>query len=284
MKFRHYAGAGAVYEPQNYSLDVGKSYLIFAKQPAPNAATACRQIWMDQTGMPDEGVLLCATDSHAGNGLIKDVVWDALTTLVKSKDPKEVVYGIEHLDAFSGSHVPMRNFGQLSEFQRSDVLAAVHGLVNDANPEVAQAPLKVVGSHNPYLWPDLQQWLATVGGVEMAGFERGDPHFINEGGAAYWRELAAVLTARRIDATRALAIRALGLVREPSLEGSVKRWLDDKSAPVRASATLLLADYPALATFDRFAKLANDSDPGTARLAAATPSASRRRRRAFRCW
>ncbi len=267
MKFRHYApdptGPGiGVYAPQSYSLDVGKSYLIFAKQPAGSAANSCQQIWMSHTGMMDEGVLLSAKESHLENGKIKDIVWDDLTKLVKSKDPNAVIYGIEHLDAFSGSHGIRYDFGRLCEYQRADVMAEVHGLITDADPSVAQAALKVVGSHNPYLSQEQAlYWLATVGSAKT-NLMQFPPNFVNEGGLIYWRELAAVVDGKAEDATRALAVGALGLVREPSLESSVKRWLGDKSAAVRGADVLLLADYPALASHDELTALAADADSG----------------------
>ena len=49
-----------------------------------------------------------------------------------------------------------------------------------------------------------------MGGAERPGVIRGDPHFVNEGGLAYWRELAAVVDSKADDATRALAVGALG--------------------------------------------------------------------------
>ena len=274
MKFRHYApdptatGMG-MYSPQYYTLEQGNSYLIFAKQPDANARDACQQIWMSHTGMMDEGVLLAARDSHLQNGRIKDIVWDDLTKLVKSKTPKEVVYGIEHLDLFSGSQGSRHDFAKLCEFQRTDVLAEVHGFINDADPSVAQAAIEVVGSHNPYLSSEqAPYWLNTVGGAKT-NLMQFPPDFINDGGLIYWRELAALADSKAEDATRALAVRALGLVREPSLEPSVKRWLGDKSAAVRGSAVLLLADYPALASHDGFTALAADADPAS-RLSAAS--------------
>ena len=49
-------------------------------------------------------------------------------------------------------------------------------------------------------------------------------------------------------------------MREASLQDSVVRWLSDSSAAVRSSAVLLLADYPALATYGRFVALASNAD------------------------
>jgi hypothetical protein len=113
-----------------------------------------------------------------------------------------------------------------------------------------------------------QTWLATVGSADTPGFSKMDPKMVNEGGLIYWREIAAVVDGKSDEATRAVAVTALGLVREPSLQESVSRWLSDPSAAVRSSAVLLLADYPALATHDRFTTLAADADIET-RISAA---------------
>lgn len=263
--FRHYAatpegGLSLNAPPQSYNFQAGRTYLVFAKQIPDAAPGACRQIYTYPNAMGDEGVLLAA-DPAPDHGLIKDIVWSDLAGLLKSEDAKDVVYAIKHLDAFSGSSQLGHDIRRTSDFQRSEVLAAVHDLMKHADASVVKAAVEVVGSDNPYMTEESAQgWLTTVGSAEMPSYKRGDPHFVNVGGLIYWRELAAVADGKGDDATRALAVRALGLVREPSLESSVKRWLGDKSAAVRGSAALLVADYPTLATFDTIAKLACDLD------------------------
>jgi len=127
-----------------------------------------------------------------------------------------------------------------------------------------QATLGIIGSHNPYMTRERAQfWLATVGSADTPGFSKMDPKMVNEGGLIYWREIAAVVDSKADEATRALAVTALGLVREPALETSVARWLGDSTATVRSSAVLLLADYPALASHDKFIALAGDADSET---------------------
>ena len=269
VKFRHYAPdpnpMGMMYEPQSYVFEIGKSYLVFAKQPPGYAGDTCQQIWMSHTGMMDEGALLCFRPFPFERRSMKELFWRDLTELLKSPDPKEVVYAITHLDEFSGgSNGPTGRFGRLSEFQHLDALTAVHGLVSHPDSTVAQAALTVVGSHNPYMTRERAQfWLATVGSAGTPGFAKMDPKMVNDGGLIYWREIAAVVDGKSDEATRALAVTALGLTREPSLQESVTRWLGDSSAAVRTSAILLLADYPALATHDRFVALAADADSET---------------------
>jgi hypothetical protein len=58
-----------------------------------------------------------------------------------------------------------------------------------------------------------------------------------------------------------LAIRALGLVREPALLIPIERWLNDPAVAVRASAALLLADFPGAETRKRLTTLAGDPAP-----------------------
>jgi HEAT repeat protein len=268
-KFRHYAPdpkpVGMMYEPQSYAFEIGKSYLVFAKQLPGYAADICQQIWMSHTGMMDEGVLLCFRPFPFERRSMKDLFWRDLTELLKSTDSKEVVYAITHLNEFSASSGgPWGSFGSISEFQRLDVLAAIHGLVTHPDPTVAQAALAVVGSHNPYMTRErAQYWLATIGSADTPGFTKMDPKMVNEGGLIYWREIAAIVDGKADEATRALSVTALGLVREPALQDSVTRWLSDPSASVRSSAVLLLADYPALATHDRFVALSSDADTET---------------------
>jgi hypothetical protein len=60
----------------------------------------------------------------------------------------------------------------------------------------------------------------------------------------------------------------LGLVREQALEKPLELWLTDPSPAVRGSATVLLADFPDMATHDRLNTLAADPDPAVRASAA----------------
>ena len=184
IKFRHYAPdprpIGGLEEPQNYALEIGKSYLVFAKQPPGYAAGTCQQIWMNRTGMEDEGVLLCFRAFPLERHSMKELFWQDLTELLKSPDPMDVVYAITHLDELSGR---TGHYDQISEFQHLDVLAAMHGLINNPDPIVAQAALTVLGSHNPYMTRERAQfWLATVGSADTPGLATMDTKMVNEGG------------------------------------------------------------------------------------------------------
>jgi len=88
-----------------------------------------------------------------------------------------------------------------------------------------------------------------------------DSRMENIGGTLYCSALVAAAAGKAEDPTRALAVRALGLVRTPSLEKPLVRWLADPSPAIRSSATILLADFPDIATRDRLNTLAADPDP-----------------------
>jgi hypothetical protein len=271
-KFRHYAPdpkpGGMMYEPQSYVFEIGKSYLIFAKQPPGHAADTCEQIWMSHTGMMDEGVLLCFRPFPFERRSMKDLFWRDLTELLKSPDPKEVVYAITHLDEFSASiGGPWGSFGSISEFQRLDVLTAVHGLVTHPDPTVSQTALGVVGSHNPYMTRErAQYWLATVGSADTPGFTKMDPKMVNEGGLIYWREIVAIVDGKADEATRALAVTALGLVREPSLQDTSRAgW----AIPAPQYAARPSCFWPIIPRLPR--TIASSRCPATQRLRLAFP-------------
>jgi hypothetical protein len=88
-----------------------------------------------------------------------------------------------------------------------------------------------------------------------------DPQMKNTGGDMYWRELVAVADRKAIADTRAMAIQALGLVREPLLLKPIERWLADPAPAIRAAATLLLADFPEPQCCKRLTALADDEAP-----------------------
>ena len=121
------------------------------------------------------------------------------------------------------------------------------------------AAIITVGSHNPYLSDERTiYWLATVGSGVVPGIGKIDPHMKNPGGETYRTELLALADSKGGSETRAMVIQALGLVRDPSLEQPIERWLGDPHPAVRAAATLLLADFPGPETCRRLAALAGD--------------------------
>ena len=261
LMIRHYEEnpqpLGYEMAPQHYRFDAAKTYIVFAK--TTEVPGVFRQLWKNHTIKGDQGVLRCGNDKPVTPGTVKDVLWSEVTTMLASAEGDDVVYAIKQLDQMSGGR---GGFGALSDFDRKDVLAAVRGLTTHDDSKVAQAAIGVVGSHNPYMSEERTlHWLATVGSGTMPGMGKMDAKMKNLGGELYWKDLVALVDGTAPPETRAMAVRALGLVREPLLKEPVERWLGDPSPEVRASATVLLADFPGPETSARLTTLAGDPAP-----------------------
>ncbi len=185
--------------------------------------------------------------------------------MLAADDVGQVVYAVGQLDQMSAGTLRAGTLpwdSGLSDFDRRDVLAAVRGLLMNGQPKIAEAAIGLVGSHNPYMSDESTlSWLAAVGSVKPPFVWPMDPKMTNVGGELYWKDLVALADSRAPGETRAMAIRALGLVREPSLEKPIERWLADPAPAVRASAALLLADFPGPQTRQRLTVLAGDAAP-----------------------
>jgi hypothetical protein len=261
LRFRHYDEAqqpqGRMFEPQHYHFQSGTSYIVFAKRR--DAAGFFRQLQAYHTAKEDEGVLLCPNDQPVTAKTVKEAIWGELTLMLKSADAANVTYAIHQLDQMSGRG---DRFGTTQDFDRTNVLNAIHGFMTDSNPQVAQAALAAIGSHNPYMSVERTIfWLATVGSGEVPGIGKMDPNMKNLGGELYWKELVSLANSKASNETRATAIQALGLVREPSLKTAIEHWLADSAPAIRASATVLLADFPGPENCKRLAVLAGDAAP-----------------------
>ena len=203
--------------------------------------------------------MLCPDDQPVTAKSVKEAIWGQLSLMLKSANATNVTYAIHQLDQMSGRK---ESFGATQDFDRTNVLNAIHGLMTDSNPQVAQAAIVAVGSHNPYMSDERTIfWLATVGSGEVPGIGKMDPKMINLGGELYWTGPLHAGGQQSSNETRAMAIQALGLVREPSLKPAVERWLADPAPAIRASATLLLADFPGPESCKRLAALADDAAP-----------------------
>ena len=268
VRFHHYdlkPKLRGAWGPQFYHFEPGRAYVVFAKKAGTPAIF--RQLWVNSNrGIRDQGALLCLDNSPVTARTVKEVFWTELTAMLKSVVVSDLAYAIHQLDEMSSVE---KNYDRTQDFDRGEVLKAVHGLMMNGDPQVAQAAIALVGSENPYLidW-HAQSWLATVGSAEVPGFSRMDPKKRNIGGELYWKELRAVADGKVPDATRALAIRALGLVREPALKSEIDRWVADAVPAVRASATLLLADYPGADAGRQLTALAGDPAPAVRKSAA----------------
>ena len=259
--FRHYdtedQGWGRMFQPQYYHFEPGRSYLVFAKKD--EADGVFRQLWMSHTLKEDQGVLLCPNDEKVEEKTVKEAVWNELVTMLAARNMTDVAYAVRQLDEMSGGPYLLNS---LSDFDRKDVLAAVQGLMASPDPKIAHAAIRLVGSHNPYMSDERTiHWLATVGSGSFPGIGKMDTHIENIGGKLYWKQLVALVDGKAPADTRALAIRALGLVHEPLLREPIQRWLHDSEPAVRASASQLLADFPGPETRRLLTPLANDPAP-----------------------
>jgi hypothetical protein len=261
LRFRHYdispQPGGRIFEPQNYHFQNNRTYIVFARKTSK--ASIYRQLWANQTGKGDQGVLLCSDSEPVMAKPLIQAVWNELMAMLKVADAGDVTYAISQLDQMSGG---ANSFAATQDFDRTSVVTAVHDLMTNSDSRIAQAAIAVIGSHNPYLSDERAEfWLATVGTAELPGLSKMDPKMTNTGGGLYWKDLETIASARNPAETRALAIRALGLVREPALREPINRWLADTQQAVRAAATVLLADYPGTQANQQLTILAGDPDP-----------------------
>jgi hypothetical protein len=268
LRFRHYDDSpqsrGHMYQPQFYHFEPNRTYIVFAKKA--DEAAGYRQLWANHTGKEDQGVLLCLDNKPVTAKTVKEAFWSELTGMLGDTDAGNVMYAIRQLDQMSGGQ---NEYDGTKDFDRTDVLEVVHGLVTDSNAGIAQAAITVIGSGNPYLSDERTDfWLATVGSAEVPGLSKMDPEMRNAGGEMYWEDLAAIADARHPADTRALAIRALGRVREPALREAINRWLVDGELDVRAAATVLLADFPGTDANQQLTVLADDPEPRVRECAA----------------
>jgi len=260
--FRHYdldpePHGGGFFQPQYYHFETGRTYVVFAKSGGPPGTF--RQLWTSHTMKEDQGVLLCADEKPVAAKTVKEALWAELTAMLTSARVSDVTYAIGQLDQMSAGRA--RHDG-LSDFDRQHVLATVRGFMSSGESKIAQAAITLVGSHNPYMSEERTVfWLATVGSGELPGLVKMDPKMKNLGGELYWKNLIALVDGKAPDETRAMAVRALGLVRKASLWEPIERWVAEPAPAVRASAALLLADFPGPETCRPLTALAADAAP-----------------------
>jgi len=261
LMFRHYdrnpQPEGFMFQPQYYHFEIGRTYLVFGKRSG--AAGIFRQLWLHHKTKEDQGVLLCADSKPLASKTVKEASWTELTAMLTSSRVGDVTYAIRQLDQMSGGR---GRFDDLSDFGREDVLEAVRGFTNSHESKIARAAIALVGSHNPHMSDERALfWLATVGSAEVSGIGKMNPKMKNIGGELYWKDLVVLANSKAPDETRAMAIRALGLLREPSLWKSIEQWTTDPAPAIRGSAALLLADFPGAKTCGLLTALAGDAAP-----------------------
>jgi hypothetical protein len=265
VRFRHYApvpGAVGSYAPQHYQLDIGATYVVFAKH---DQGDVYRQWNASHTMKEDEGILRTATVLPHRGKTARAMVWAELTELVASSKAAEVVYGIRQLDTMSGGRVV-----ELHDFDRQAALAAVRPQLGSNTHDVANAALAMFGDDTQYL-DDGQAvfWLVGLGKGEIPGFA---PR------AATGAPAAAMATTELIaladtgpDDLRARAIRVLGRTRAAPA-AKLEAWSRDPDAGVRAAATVTSAERADRAILIRGAR---DSSPEV-RTQQRSPLATRR--------
>lgn len=269
LRFRHYdedppEPRGHFFLPQYYHFQSNRTYVVFATSTEKTAVY--RQTRADHRGKADQGVLLCLDNKPVLAKTVREALWDELIHMLKDTDVSNVTYAIGQLDQMSDG--PDR-FDGTQDFDRTNVLALVCGLMTNSDPRIAQAAIKVVGSRNPYMSNERTEfWLATVGSAKIAGFAEMDPKMRNTGGELYWKDLVSIVDSARQAETRAMAVRALGLVREPALREAIDGWLVDNEPAVRAAATVLLADFPGTNANQHITVMADDPEPKVRECAA----------------
>lgn len=268
LRFRHYdempRNVGRMSEPQFYHFEKSRTYIVFAK--ASNEPGVFRQPWFTHKGKKDQGSLMCASVEPVTDAKLKKVFWTELMTLLVSPVPGDTAYAIRQLDEMSD--LP-DGFNVTRDFKRSDVIKAVGPFMTSADQKVASKAITVIASRNPYLTEDFAEfWLAAVGSADVPGIAEMDSEMENPGGELFREELCAIADSSVPPATRALAIRALGLVRIPSLKEPLSRWTGDEHPSVRASAALLLADFPGEQSRVGLGQMARDNSPEVRRSVA----------------
>jgi hypothetical protein len=249
--------------PINYHFEADKSYIVFAK--ATETADVYKSLWNMPQSEGNQGVFSCADDKPVSSDL-KAEVWSELTGLLRHSESSDVLYAIQELDQLSGGGSEAgapRGFSTTDDFDRRSVVDAVHVFVTSTYAKIAQAAIETIGSHNPYMTRERAWfWLATVGSGEISGLTKMDPKMTNLGGELYSNDLFAAADKGPGDATRALALRALGLVREPEVGQRLLKYLVDPAPAVRAAAMVVLADYPDLSILPQLSRMGIDPDAG----------------------
>ena len=248
VRFRHYdfdqGGGGYMYMPLYYHFEDKATCIVFAKKT--DAAGVFRQFSEHHTARERQGVLNCASESPVTGKNLKEVIWNELTSMLKDGGAVHPTYAIGQLDEMS---LENDDFNSTRDFNRTEVLRAVRSSLKSEFPQVVEAALTLVGSQNPYMREDRAgHWLAAVGSAPSPNLAAMNAQMKNTGGVMCREDLCAIADGKRSEGTRALAIRALGLVREPSLRENLRHWLADPQPAVRAAAAVLLSDFPGTET------------------------------------
>ena len=266
VRFRHYDkennSGGGMYAPQVYHFEPGRFYVVSAH----GTSTSARQVLASHTSKPDLGVLRCRDGRPTTAQTLPELYWAELLALRDGPSAEDVVYAVQQWDGMSDE--PTHH--GTPDFPRLDVLTAVRPLLARPEPEVAQAAIRTVAAGCPYLADRFSSYGLNPG-VEQPGIASMDRGVRNAGGALVWRDLVAVAEdGQGTPETRALAVRALGLVRANELGQKLDQWLKAPEAPIRAAAVLLSTDFavPDPYTTRHYGELAADPAPEVRRCVA----------------
>jgi hypothetical protein len=245
------------YSPQFYNFSLDQTYIVFAKKT--ERGKKFQQLQKSHTSKIDQGVFLCDNDTRRPKISVKEAVWQEMMALLQSSSPKNIIYSIQQLDDMSAGKAQGT---RLQDYDRELVLKNVAPLIQSDDEAVVNNAVSFLGSHNPYLKEERTLfWLTTVGSAKFPGIGEMDQQMKNLGGERFHKELIALASHGSSEETRSKAILALGLIGKPYVYKALKVWLRDPSPLIRASATLLLADFSHLASADLLRGMASDESP-----------------------
>jgi len=192
--------------------------------------------------------VLLAADAKPHRGTTPtEAEWAELLALLKSPVEDDVVGAIRQLDEMSGGTVNRRT--GLTDFERSQVLAAIQPLVGAKSVAIATAAITVFGMDSPYFEDPylhdlpVQHWFVGIGKGHITGIaarKRLTSPLADVGA----QELLQVATDGATTDVRALAIRALGRRSPASSAAIIAVWARDPSIAVRRAGVLASADLP----------------------------------------
>jgi hypothetical protein len=273
--------------PEHADFEVGRSYIVFAGESADHGVYG--QVGHLGRSMRNlnqsPAVVLAASDQQVATGKsVQDVIWDELNGLLRSSNPKDVIYAIRQFDPEERwlTSSPRTTF---YGFSRDEALDAIQNLICSDNPDIAKAAIGEIGRDSPYMTHEwgIRWKIQSIAGEEfhlMSG--PGALQLSNADGHARWKDLCAAADGKVSGGTvpsgevRAAAIRALGKAQEPQLPDHIGMWASDPEPLVRAAAAILLNDFPGETASKLLAKLAADGDSGVRAKVALAAGFSRR--------
>lgn len=224
--------------PQYYDLEVGRTYLFFAKNSGP--AGDLEQIREHPTEKMDNGVML-ASDELPLKGLsIKQAHWRELARLMTNSTPEDAFYAIGQLywmttrcDHTNGLHHPADRLNSRATFEWKFVSPLLQRLVEHRDDQVA------------------------IAAIHAFTLSSGCASSTNTPADFLVRQANLPGSALR----RSAALRALSAWPASAFATNLPSWLADSSDAVRAKATLLLSATPRAKAISMLGQQARDPAP-----------------------